>query len=618
MKKYFPFLLLFCWVMAIAQKAPNNDFVKANFTKKEVYIPMRDGVKLFTSIYIPKDISKAKKYPFLMQRTCYSVAPYDETEYKSSLGPNKYLMNEKYIFVYQDVRGRYMSEGTFTNMTPQVERKSKKDVDESTDTYDTIDWLLKNITNNNGKVGQYGTSYPGFYTAAGILADHPALVASSPQAPISDFWNDDFLHNGKFMLGYFRTFPVFGVQKTKPEKEGWYMDSFIKPNSEDGLKFYRELGTLKDGYEKYYKDNFFMTEIMNHPNYDEYWQKRSLLPHLKNVNHAVMTVGGWYDAEDLFGPLNIYKTIEKTSPKAKNTIVMGPFSHGAWSRETGKHFHNDIYFGDSIATYYQKNLETKFFSHYLKGNTKTDAGLPEAVMYDTGKKEWKEFAHYPPKNAQKINFYLANGTLNKNPSASFSEYYSDPNNPVLSSDNLKDFNGFTPRNYMSEDQRFAVGRPDVLTFTTEPLTEDLTFGGEIMAKLNISSTSTDADFAVKLIDVYPEDFVPKEKKDGVIYGNYHQMVRSEIMPARFRNSKEKPEPLAANEKTAVNFQLQDVLHTFKKGHKIQIQISSTWFPLFTVNPQKFLANPNLASTEDYTKAFIKIFGDSSIEADVIK
>ncbi len=361
-----------------------------------------------------------------------------------------------------------------------------------------------------------------------------------------------------------------------------------------------------------------MTEIMNHPNYDEYWQKRSLLPHLKNVNHAVMTVGGWFDAEDLSGPLNIYKTIEKTSPKAKNTIVMGPFSHGAWARETGKHFHNEIYFGDSIATYYQKNLETKFFSHYLKGNSKTDAGLPEATMYDTGKKEWKEFTNYPPKNAQKINFYLANGTLTENPSASFSEYYSDPNNPVLSSDNLKDFNGFTPRNYMSEDQRFAVGRPDVLTFTTDVLTEDITFAGEILAKLNIASTSTDADFAVKLIDVYPEDFKPAEKKDGVIYGNYHQMVRSEIMPARFRNSREKPEALVANQKTAVNFRLQDVVHTFKKGHRIQIQISSTWFPLFVVNPQKFLANPNLATKEDYTKAFIKIFGDSSIEADILK
>ena len=579
---------------------------------------MRDGVKLFTSIYIPKDISKNKKYPFIMQRTCYSVAPYGENDFKNSLGPNPYLMKDLYLFVYQDVRGRYMSEGTFTNMTPQVERKTKKDVDESTDTYDTIDWLIKNIENNNKKVGQYGTSYPGFYTAAGILADHPALVASSPQAPISNFWNDDFMHNGKFMLGYFRTFPVFGVQKTKAENKAWYMDSFVKQTSEDGLKFYREMGTLKDGYEKYYKDNFFMTEIMNHPNYDEYWQKRSILPHLKNVNHAVMTVGGWYDAEDLSGPLNIYKTIEKTSPKAKNTIVMGPFSHGAWGRETGNTFHNDIYFGDSIATYYQKNLETKFFNHYLKENSNTDAGLPEAMMYDTGSKEWREFATYPPKEAKKIKFYLANGTLEKSPSTVNSEYYSDPNNPVVSSDNLKDFNGFTPRNYMSEDQRFAVGRPDVLTFTTEILSEDITFGGEIFAKLNIASTSSDADFAVKLIDVYPEDYKPTEKKDGVIYGNYHQMVRSEIMPARFRNSREKGEALVPNQKTAVNFQLQDVMHTFKKGHKIQIQISSTWFPLFAVNPQKFLENPNFATKEDYTKAMIKIFGDSYLEVDVLQ
>lgn len=618
MPKSLQALFIFLMVFSFAQNKPDNTYIKDNYTKKEVYIPMRDGVKLFTSIYIPKNISKERKLPFLMQRTCYSVAPYGENEFRYGLGPNPYLMKDGYIFVYQDVRGRYMSEGVFTNMTPQVERKTKKDVDESTDTYDTIEWLLKNIENNNKKVGQFGTSYPGFYTAAGILADHPALVASSPQAPISDFWNDDFLHNGKFMLGYFRTFPVFGVQKTKAESKAWYNDSFVKTISEDGLQFYRDLGTLKDGYDKYYKNNFFLTEIMNHPNYDDYWQKRSLLPHLKNVKHAVMTVGGWFDAEDLSGPLNIYKTIEKTSPKAKNTIVMGPFSHGAWARETGKHFHNEIYFGDSIATYYQKNLETKFFNHYLKGDSKTDAGLPEAAMYDTGSKEWREFATYPPKNTQKIQFFIADGTLKNTASNTTSEYFSDPSNPVLSSDNLKDFNGFTPKNYMSEDQRFAVARPDVLTFTTEVLTEDLILAGEILAKLNISTTATDADFAVKLIDVYPLDFVPKEKKEGVIYNNYHQMVRSEIMPARFRNSREKPEALVPNQKTAVNFNLQDVVHTFKKGHKIQIQISSTWFPLFEVNSQKFLENQNLATKKDYTKAFIKIFGDSSIEVDVLK
>lgn len=618
MKIPISLILILFFIIGKSQNPADADrFVKDNFNKKEFYITMRDGIKLFTAVYIPKDISKKQKYPFLMQRTCYSIAPYGENEYRTKLGPNKYLMNEKYIFVLQDVRGRYMSEGVFTNMTPQVERKTKKEVDESTDTYDTIDWLVKNIKDNNGKVGQYGTSYPGFYTAVGTLAQHPALVASSPQAPISDFWNDDFLHNGKFMLGYFRTFPVFGVQKTKPEQKAWYSDSMIKSTSEDGLKFYRELGTLKEAYDKYYKNNFFMTEIMNHPNYDDFWQKRSLLPHLKNISHAVMTVGGWYDAEDLSGPLNIYKTIEKTSPKAKNTIVMGPFSHGAWAQEQGKHFHNEIYFGDSIATYYQKNLETKFFNHYLKGNTRQDAGLPEAVMYDTGAKEWKEFSEYPPKNAKKINFYLANGTLKNIAGQNASEYYSDPDNPVLSSANLKDFNGFTPRNYMSEDQRFAVGRPDVLTFTTDILSDDITFAGELMAKLNIASSSTDADFAVKLIDVYPEDFKPVEKKEGVIYGNYHQMVRSEIMPARFRNSRENPEPLVPNQKTAVNFRLQDVVHTFKKGHKIQIQISSTWFPLFSVNPQKFLDNPNMATKEDYTKAFIKVFADSSIEAEVL-
>lgn len=619
MKIHFSILLIFLWFLGKSQTKNNqNDtFVKDNFTKKEFYIPMRDGVKLFTSVYIPKDISNKNKYPFLMQRTCYSIAPYGENEYKGKLGPNQFLMKDKYIFVFQDVRGRYMSEGTFTNMTPQVGRTSKKNVDESTDTYDTIEYLLKNIKDHNGKVGQYGTSYPGFYTAVGTLSQHPALVASSPQAPISDFWNDDFLHNGRFMLGYFRTLPVFGVQKTKPENKAWYTDSMIKTFSEDGLKFYREMGTLKDGYEKYYKNNFFMTEIMNHPNYDDFWQKRNLLPHLKNISHAVMTVGGWFDAEDLSGPLNIYKTIEKTSPKAKNTIVMGPFSHGGWSREEGKHFHNQIYFGDSIATYYQKNIETKFFTHYLKGNTKEDAGLPEALMYDTGAKEWREFSVYPPKESKKLQFYLTGETLKNKSGTGFSEYYSDPENPVLSSVSLKDFNGFTPRNYMSEDQRFAVGRPDVLTFTTDALTEDLTFAGEIMAKLNIASSSTDADFAVKLIDIYPEDFKPTEKKDGVIYGNYHQMVRSEIMPARFRNSREKAEALIPNQKTAVNFRLQDVVHTFKKGHKIQIQISSTWFPLFAINPQKFMENPNFAAKDDYTKAFIKVFEDSMIEADVL-
>ena len=599
----------------------SQEDTKTNYDKKEVYIAMRDGTKLFTAIYTPKDISAINKYPILMQRTCYSIAPYGEESFKKSLGPNAFLQKDKYIYVYQDVRGRFMSEGVFTNMSPQVAHKTKKDIDESTDTYDTIDWLVKNAKNNNGKVGQYGTSYPGFYTAAGILANHPALVASSPQAPISDFFFDDFHHNGAFLMGYFKTFPVFGVQKTKAENKEWYSDQSIKTISRDGSIFYNEMGTLKEGVDKYYANNFFMQEIVSHPNYDEFWQSRNLLPHLKGIDHAVMTVGGWFDAEDLAGPLNIYKTIEKNNPKAKNTIVMGPFSHGGWSRESGKHYHNDIYFGDSIATFYQKNIEYKFFNHYLKEKSKDAAALPEAYMFDTGKKEWNEFASWPPKESSKLNFYFnSNGTLTKEQfvNNSYAEYYSDPKKPVPSSINYTEYNGFTPRNYMSEDQRFALSRPDVVSFTTDYLTEDLTLAGEIMAKLKIATTSTDADFVVKLIDIYPADEPQNKDKPNVLYANYHQMIRSEVMPARFRNSFEKPEPLTPGMPTDVNFRLQDVLHTFKKGHKIQIQIQSTWYPLIAINPQNFLDNPYLAKKEDYTKAFIKIFDESHLEVEILK
>ena len=616
MKPIIALILFFFSFSLFAQ-----DDIKANYDKKEVYITMRDGTKLFTAIYTPKDIAANKKYPILMQRTCYSVAPYGEENYKRSLGPNSYLAKDKYIFVYQDVRGRYMSEGVFTNMTPQVVQKSKKDVDESTDTYDTVDWLIKNLKNNNEKVGQYGTSYPGFYTAVGAISNHPALVASSPQAPISDFFFDDFHHNGAFIMGYFKTFPVFGVQKTKAEDKAWYSDQSIKSTSRDGSIFYKELGTLKEGVDKYYKDNFFMQEIMDHPNYDAFWQSRNLLPHLKGIDHAVMTVGGWFDAEDLAGPLNIYKTIEKNNPKAKNTIVMGPFSHGGWSRESGKHYHNDIYFGDSIATFYQKNIEYKFFNHYLKENSKNAIALPEAYMFDTGKKEWKEFTNWPPKESTKLNFYLnSSGKLAKEKTENnlYSEYYSDPNNPVPSSVNYAEYNGFTPRNYMSEDQRFALSRPDVVTFTTEYLTEDITLAGEIMAKLKIASTSSDADFIVKLIDIYPADESQNTDKPNILYANYHQMVRSEVMPARFRSSFEKPEALTPNTKTEVNFRLQDVLHTFKKGHKIQIQVQSSWYPLIAINAQKFLENQHLAKKEDYLKAFIKIFEESHIEVEILK
>lgn len=600
------------------------NYIKEHYTKTEQYIAMRDGVKLFCTIYTPKDASKTKKYPVMMQRTCYSVAPYGPNNYATRLGPSQTMMKEGYIFVYQDVRGRYKSEGTWTNMTPVVDKKTRKtDVDEGSDTYDTIDWLTKNLPFNNGNVGQWGISYPGFYTAAGILSNHPALKASSPQAPISDFWFDDFHHNGSFMQAYLFTFPVFGIQKKDTTTNSWFAQQMINPKTKDGYQFGLDLGPLSNA-DKYYKDNFFWQETINHPNYDEFWQKRGLLKHYQpNLKTAVMTVGGWFDAEDLAGPLNIYKTIEKKNPNAYNTIVMGPFGHGRWSSETGHTLHSNVYFGDSIATFYQTQIEAKFFNHFLKGKGDKQTGLPEAYMFDTGLKKWNTFDKWPVANATKEKMYLgADGKLTfSTPTASGnSTYLSDPLKPVPYTEDVTTTTGFTPHNYMSEDQRFAGRRTDVLTFVTDELKEDVTLGGEIMAKLKIATTGTDADFFVKLIDVYPsnEPNHPYMPNKNITLSNYWQMVRSEIMPARFRNSFEKPEALTPGQKTDVNFRLQDVMHTFKAGHKIMIQVQSTAFPLFARNPQKFVENPYKAKAEDYIKATQTIFNDSFIEVDVIK
>ncbi len=603
---------------------------------------MRDGTKLHTAVYVPKDASESVQYPFMMQRTCYSVAPYGPDAYPARLGPSTTLMRDKYIFVYQDVRGRWMSEGTWTNMTPNipdpapakaVARKGKAPArpsaaplagspDESSDTYDTIDWLLHNVKFNNGRVGQWGGSYPGFYTIAGAIDAHPALKASSPQAPIADFFFDDFHHNGTFIQAYLFTFPVFGVQHPKPTSEAWYNDQMIKTGTRDGFQWQYDLGPLKNA-DKYYKDNFYWQETINHPNYDEFWQKRSIVPHLKNVKHAIMTVGGWFDAEDLYGPLTIYKNLEKNNPGTYNTLVMGPFGHGRWAQETGHTLHNNIYFGDSIATFYQKNIEAKFFNHFLKGPGDGKTGLPDAYLFDTGRKEWKTFDKWPAPSAQNLSFYLSNtGQLTQQAPADqgFSEFISDPMKPVPYTEDNTTTIGFTPFNYMSEDQRFASRRPDVLTFQTEPLTEDITLGGEITAKLKVSTTGTDADWIVKLIDVYPPDEPnhPYMPNKNIILSNYQQMVRSEAMRGRFRNSFEKPEPFEANKVTDVTFRLQDVLHTFKKGHRVMIQVQSTWFPLIDRNPQKYVDNIYKADASDFQKATHRVYANSAIEVQILK
>ncbi|WMX15318.1 CocE/NonD family hydrolase [Aureispira sp. CCB-E] len=605
--------------LLIGQVPLSKDYVKENYKKAVYQIPMRDGVKLYTIVYSPKD--KSKKYPFLMQRTCYSIRPYEKGVYRRSLGPSPYLMQEGYIFVYQDVRGRYMSEGTFDNMRPHItgnDVNNKEAIDESSDTYDTIDWLLKNIKNHNGRVGQWGISYPGFYTAAAIPEAHPALVASSPQAPISDFFFDDFHHMGACLQSYLKAYPVFGIQKEEQTTKSWYDTgweklSALELDENDAYKYHKALGPLSKVSEVY-EGNFFWEQMVEHPNYDDFWQKRSILPHLKKVNHAVMTVGGWFDAEDLYGPLNIYKTIEKNNAQNKNTLVMGPWSHGDWSREKGTQSVNHIYFGKEISTFYQKNIEFPFFEYYLKD--KGDLTLPEAYLFDTGKKEWKTFAVWPPMVEQPTRLRFAPNQkliIDKEVDlkATFS-YISDPDNPVPYRSEVTPVR-FTPRQFMTDDQRHASKRADVLTFETEVLVDDFTLAGEIMAKLNVAISTTDADFVVKIIDVYPDDEPATEATPpNVAMGGYQQLVRSEVFRGRFRNSFSKPEPFKPNQLDYVEFPLQDILHTFKKGHKVMIQIHSTWFPYIDRNPQNYVENIYKAKEEDFVKSQITLLGTSEI------
>ncbi len=619
MKRLFFFLALLATALGnLNAQAVDSLYLRTHYVLAEYHIPMRDGAELFTVIYTPKDASK--KYPILLNRTCYNASGY--TNYQVSRYPSDYLIRDGYILAYQDVRGRYMSDGTFDNMRPNIpgnDPSNPNDIDESSDTYDTIEWLINNIPNNNGRVGMYGVSYPGFYTAAALPDAHPALKASSPQAPISDFFFDDFHHQGAYLESYTAAFAVFGYQKPGRTRDNWFRDQMMRfygEPSHDGYEFYLEQGPLKNITEKYHSDNFFWQQIVEHPNYDEFWQKRNILPHLKGIDHAVMTVGGWFDAEDLYGPLNIYKSVEAHNPKAKNTIVMGPWDHGGWTRERGQTIHNHIYFGDSISTYYQREIERRFFNFYLKDDG--EMTLPEAFMFDTGTKEWKSFDHWPPREVAPVSFYFGeHGELSvgkpTDEQAVF-EYVSDPAKPVPYTSQTEGLT-FTPRRFMSDDQREASRRPDVLTFATEPLTEPHTIAGEILAKLKVSMTGTDADFIVKLIDVYPPDHPNYEHNpDNIIMAGYQQLVRSEVFRGRFRNSFEKPEPFVPGEVSDVNFRLQDVLHTFKPGHRIMIQIHSTWFPYIDRNPQKYVDNIYEADASDFIKSTIRVHGGSSVEA----
>ena len=612
-------------------KDQSENYVEKHYDKTETYITMRDSTKLFTVIYAPKD--KTQEYPILLQRTPYSVRPYGPDSYKKGIGPNMHLMKEGNIIVYQDVRGRWMSEGTYDNMRAYIpNKKDNSQVDESSDTYDTIDWLVKNVENNNGRVGTWGISYPGFYSTYSTIDAHPALKAASPQASIGDFFFDDFHHNGAYLLSYFRATSLFGTIKDAPSDTAWYSLPDLK--TQDGYQYFLDNGPLSNlnhhfQYEKLDEssisndnltDDVFWNELKEHPNYDELWQSKGIIQHLKNVKShvATMIVGGEFDAEDLYGPLETYKTIEKYNKDNYNTIVFGPWSHGQWARNSVDNSVGNYKFGDSISIKFQKEIETTFFNHFLKGKGDHHSGLPEAYVFDSGKKAWGSFDTWPPKAAKKIELFLSGDQklTTSQESAHAIQFISDIKKPVPYSEDIK--TTFTPRKYMTDDQRFAARRGDVLVFETDVLEEDFTISGDILAKLKVATTGTAADWIVKVIDVHPAEIEEnKDMQSHMRMSNYHLMVRSEVMRGRFRNSFSHPEPFIPNKKTAVNIKLQDVYHTIKKGHKLQIQVQSTWFPLIDLNPQTYVENIFKAKEEDFKTQTHTVFTDSSIEFSVL-
>jgi uncharacterized protein len=563
---------------------------------------MRDGVKLHTVVFAPNDTSEP--YPILMWRTPYSVGPYypDSGYYSHARYSWNHFVKEGYIIVYQDVRGRFMSEGDYANMRPYMKDKTGgSDVDETTDTYDTIDWLIKNIPNNNGKVGMWGISYPGFYAAQGAIDAHPALKAVSPQAPIANwFARDDWHHNGALAIGgSFGFLLQFG-----PVREGLvktWPPAFNFP-TKSGYDFFLKLGPLKNVNELYYHDKIpFWKDIMEHDTYDDFWKTKNNLTNLKNIKPAMLEVGGWFDAENLYGALNTYQAVEANSPDCNNSIVMGPWYHGGWVRCAGDSL-GDIYFGQKTRNYYVENIELPFFNHYLKDDPWT--AIPEASIFITGSNEWKSFETWPPKGLSEVDFYLEeanklstdkNGTSN----VSYVEYVSDPADPVPFT---KQVTTGIPRSYMTEDQTFAAERGDVIYFQTEPLEEDLTIIGKITADLYVSTSGTDCDFVVKVIDVIPAEEMNNPNLDH----DYEMLLRGDIFRAKFRNSFENPEAMIPGEVTNLKFDMDEVAHTFKKGHRIMVQIQSSWFPLFDRNPQKFMKISD-ADESDFVKATQRVY-----------
>jgi len=567
----------------------------ANYSKHEHQIPMRDGVKLYTQVYIPNDTSR--QYPFLLFRTPYSIRYYGPNNYRGALGPNDMYREEGFIFVYQDVRGKFQSEGEFVVMKPhKLEKEGPQDTDESSDTYDTIEWLLNNIPNHNGRVGQWGISYPGFQTVMGMIDAHPALKASSPQASPADMWiGDDFHHNGAFRLMY--TFGWLSGNARVRSGPSASSGGRFEYGTPDGYQFFLDLGPVSNVDEKYFHQEVpTWNEYMTHGNYDEYWQKQDVLQYLNDITHPVLNVAGWFDAEDFYGPMEIYYTIEEKNPENKNTLVVGPWRHGGWARMEGDYL-GEVDFGQKTGVYYREKIELPFFNYYLKDKGEPD--FPEAIVFETGSNQWKEYDHWPPKEAGEHKIYLAvNGKISfKPPEKDDSDTYtSNPDKPVPWSSEIRINQGHL---WMIEDQRFAARRPDVLVYQSEVLDQDMTIAGPIIANLYVSSTGTDADFIVKLIDVFPGEAPPN--RNDMAMGDFQMLVGADVFRAKYRNSFEIPEPIVPGEVTKIEFDLRDKYHCFQKGHKIMIQIQSTWFPVIDRNPQVF-TDIYHATEKDFQKA----------------
>jgi putative CocE/NonD family hydrolase len=568
---------------------------------------MRDGVRLFTSYYVPKDTTKT--YPIIFNRTPYDIEPGGEDRFSPNLSYQTELVEAGYIFAFQDVRGKYMSEGQFVDVRPYIpDKRDSTDIDENSDTWDTIDWLVKHVPHNNGRVGVMGISYPGFYSTMSLPDAHPALKAVSPQAPVTNwFIGDDFHHNGAFfVMDGFTFYSSFGRPRPEPTRQG--LPGFTWPN-QDNYEFFLELGPVKNTVERYFGDSIaFWSEVMSHPDYGDYWKARDPRPHLTDIKPAVLVVGGWFDAEDLWGALHTYKAIEtQNPPTTENRLLMGPWFHGQWAFDEGENLGN-VHWGTATSGYY-KDVELRFFNYHLKGEGTLD--LAEATVFDTGADEWLEFGSWPPRNvAERRLYFHPDGRLSltaPTDEESYDEYVADPNKPVPYTE---DVHLRRTREYMTDDQRFAARRPDVMVYESDVLQDPVTLTGPIVADLFVSTTGTDADYVVKLIDVFPDTLRGYPTNDkSVPRAGYQMLVRGEVLRGRYRNSFERPEPFVLGQVTSVRYELPAVAHTFEPGHRIMVQVQNSWFPLVDRNPQTFV-NIYQADDNDFQKAIHRIYHDA--------